>query len=41
MLQPTGDVMASGGAIITEQLMATGQAKVQSVRTMLDGGIVA
>ena len=41
MLPPTGDAMATGGEIISEQLMATGQAEVQSVWTPLDGGIVA
>ena len=41
MLQLTGDVMVTGGAIITEELMATGQAEVQSVQTPLDGGIIA
>ena len=32
--------MATGGAIIVEELMATGEAEVQSVQTTLDGGIV-
>ena len=41
MLQPTGDAMATGEAIITGKLMATGEAEVQSVQTTHDGGIVA
>ena len=41
MLQPTGDAMATGKAIIIGELMATGEAEVQSVQTMCDSGIVA
>ena len=41
MLQPTGDAMATGGAIIIGELMTTELAEVQSVQTTLDGGIVA
>ena len=40
-LQPTGDTMATGEAIITIDLMATGEAEVQSVQTTHVGGIVA
>ena len=40
MLQPTGDVMATGEAVITEELMATGEAELHSVQTMCDGKIV-
>ena len=32
--------MAMGEAIITGELMAKGQAKIQNVQTMRDGGIV-
>ena len=41
LLQPTGDAMGTGGAIIKAELIATGEAEVQSIQTMLDGGIVA
>ena len=42
LLQPTGDAMATGGAIIIgELMMATGEAEVQSVQTTRDGRIVA
>ena len=41
LLQLTGDATATGEAIITRELMATGQTEVQSVQTMRDGGIVA
>ena len=40
-LQPTGDATVIGEAIITCELMATGQPEVQSVQTTRDGGIVA
>ena len=41
LLQPTGDAMATGGAIIIGELMATGEAEVQCVQTTLSGGIVS
>ena len=41
MLQSTGDAMATRRAIIIEELMATGEVEVQSVQTMLVGGLVA
>ena len=41
MLQPAGDAMATGEVIITAQLMATGEAEVQSVQTTYDVGIAA
>ena len=41
LLQPTEDAMATGGEIIMGELMAAGEAEVQSVQTTLDGGIVA
>ena len=41
LLQPTGDAMATGEAIITAELMAAGEADVQSIQTTRDGGIVA
>ena len=40
MLQPTGDMTAMEEAIITGELMATGQAEIQSVQTTRDSGIV-
>ena len=33
--------MATGETITTGELMATGEAEVQSIQTTLDGGIVA
>ena len=33
--------MSSGEAIITGELMATGEAEVQNVQTVRDGGIIA
>ena len=41
LLQPTGDTMATGGAIIIGELMAIGEAEVQRVQTTLDGAIIA
>ena len=41
LLQPTGDAMTTGGAIIIGELMATEEAEVRSVQKTLDGGIVA
>ena len=41
MLQPTVDTMATGEVIVAGELMATGEAKLQSVQTTPDGGIVA
>ena len=35
------EVMATGEAIVTGVLMATGEAEVQSVQTTLDRGIIA
>ena len=37
LLQPTRDVMATGEVIITGELMATEQAKIQSVQSTRDG----
>ena len=41
LLQPTEDAIATGGAIIIGELMATGEAEVQGDQTTCDGGIVA
>ena len=41
LLQSTGNAMATTRAIIIGELMATGEAEVQSVQTTFDGGIVA
>ena len=41
MLQSTGDTTTTGEAIIAGELMAIGQAEVQSVQTTQDGGIIA
>ena len=40
MLQPTGDALASGEAIITRELMATGEAELHIFQTMRNGRIV-
>ena len=41
MLKPTGDVMATGEAIIiTGELTDTGEAEVQSVQTTRDVGLL-
>ena len=40
LLQPTGDAIATGGARIVGELVAIGEAAVQSVQTKLDCGII-
>ena len=41
LLRPIGDAMTTGEVIIIGELMTTGQAEMQSVKTSHDGGIDA